>query len=296
MGREIKRVAMNFSWPLGKVWGGYLNPFSKQSIDCPNCEGTGSSPEARLLEDKWYGKVPFKPEDRGSVPFTPDDPLVKSLSERNVSRSPDYYGSDSHAIIQEARRLCDLFNRSWMHHLNADDVAALIEAGRLIDFTHTWTQDKGWQEKDPPCIPTPKEVNNWSITGLGHDSCNQWIVVNVECKRLGYETQCSRCDGKGILWPTPEIEQQYEEWRRIEPPSGVGYQLWETVSEGSPISPVFATSEELADYLAIPENQKGTDSGTTRDQWLKFIQGPALAPSSVGYAGNLMTGVQAASI
>jgi hypothetical protein len=29
------------------------------------------------------------------------------------------------------------------------------------------------------------------------------------------------------------------------------FQLWETVSEGTPVSPPFATREELADYLAV---------------------------------------------
>jgi hypothetical protein len=168
MGREIKRVAMDFSWPIGKTWDGYLNPFSSQSIDCPDCEGSGSSPEARLLGDKWYGKVPFKPEDRGSVPFTVNDPPVRAFAERNVK---DFYGSNEHAVIQEAQRLCDLFNESWMHHLNEDDVAALIKAGRLMDFTHTWSNG-AWTLKDPLCIPTPKEVNDWSISTFGHDSCN----------------------------------------------------------------------------------------------------------------------------
>ena len=40
MGREIKRVALDFDWPLDKVWGGYKNPFYRQCIDCPECGGT----------------------------------------------------------------------------------------------------------------------------------------------------------------------------------------------------------------------------------------------------------------
>lgn len=34
----------------------------------------------------------------------------------------------------------------------------------------------------------------------------------------------------------------------MEPPTGDGYQLWETTSEGSPISPIFTTIEELAEW------------------------------------------------
>jgi hypothetical protein len=270
MGREIKRVAMDFNWPLGQVWGGFINPFSSQSIECPDCDGSGSSPEAKLMRDRWYGYVPFKPEDRGSVPFTIDDPPVRAFAERNVARSPRYYWdadlfTKDQIIVLEAKRLCRLWNKSWTYHLNADDVAALIEVGRLMDFTHTW-KNGAWTLKDPPYIPTPKEVNDWSLTGFGHDSCNQWVVADAECKRLGYETQCPRCKGEGTVWPSLEIKERHDVWESTEPPSGDGYQLWETVSEGSPISPVFATPEELADWLAIPENQKGVDKGTTRDQ------------------------------
>jgi hypothetical protein len=40
-----------------------------------------------------------------------------------------------------------------------------------------------------------------------------------------------------------------EDWERQEPPSGEGWQVWETVSEGSPISPVFSSEKELKQYL-----------------------------------------------
>lgn len=34
----------------------------------------------------------------------------------------------------------------------------------------------------------------------------------------------------------------------LAPPAGDGYQLWETTSEGSPVSPVFATLDELCEW------------------------------------------------
>ncbi|HRQ87325.1 MAG TPA: hypothetical protein PLA50_00900 [Bacteroidia bacterium] len=36
MGRKLKRVPMDFDWPLDEVWGGYLNPHWRK---CPDCEG-----------------------------------------------------------------------------------------------------------------------------------------------------------------------------------------------------------------------------------------------------------------
>jgi hypothetical protein len=58
-------------------------------------------------------------------------------------------------------------------------------------------------------------------------------------------------------WPLGQVWEGYlrpnnapKYWRPTEPPSGEGYQLWEIVSEGSPVSPVFALPEELAQWCA----------------------------------------------
>jgi hypothetical protein len=266
MGRELKRVPIDFNWPLEKTWGGYLNPFYGQATKCPDCDGSGYSVEAKRLKDMWYGYVPFRPEDRGSAPLKTTDPAVRRFAERNVTNAPDYYGKGEEAIEREARRLCDMWNQQWCHHLNENDVAALVAAGRLMDLTHTWTPENKWQPKDPPHVPTAKEVNEWSLAGFGHDSSNQWIVTGEECKRLGYESHCPRCDGEGDLWPSDEIKQQYEDWQQTEPPTGEGYQLWETTSEGSPVSPVFASLPELCDWCADNATTFG-NSKASSEEW-----------------------------
>jgi hypothetical protein len=63
---------------------------------------------------------------------------------------------------------------------------------------------------------------------------------------------CPVCDGTGTAG-TPEERKAADEWARTDPPAGDGWQLWETVSEGSPITPVFATPEELAAHIASPQ-------------------------------------------
>lgn len=280
MGREIKRVPLDFDWPKDVVWGGFLNPFYKQSTKCPDCDGRGSTAAYRELEHRWYGHVPFKPEDRGSKPFLPTDLVIVRRAGNNAA---------------QARYLCDHFNSSWCHHLNADDVAVLVKSNRLRDLTHVWTGEKGWQPKNPPVTPTPRQVNEWSLTGFGHDSINCWTVCNAEAERLGITIECARCHGEGTLWPTPKIKRQCDRWKETEPPKGDGYQLWETVSEGSPISPVFATPEELADWLVNSPDYRWrkNDSGTTREQWLQFIRGPGWAPSLISDDHGVRTGVQA---
>lgn len=292
MGRELRRVALDFAWPVGETWKGFLNPLYT-ATKCPACtEYPGASPQAQLLKAQWYGNAPFKPEDRGSVPFKPTDPAVDAFARRNVTRSPEFYGNGERAVAAEARRLCEHWNRAWSHHLNADDVAALVEADRLYDFTSTWTQGKGWQKKKPAYVPTPAEVNVWSISGgMGHDSINQWVCVKAECARLGVPVDCAECSGEGEHWPSPEAKKAYDDWEPTLPPAGDGYQIWETVSEGSPISPVFSTPEELARHMA--GTKWGADDGTPYATWLKFIRGPGWAPSMVMQGGVMQSGVAA---
>lgn len=50
-------------------------------------------------------------------------------------------------------------------------------------------------------------------------------------------------------WPMDQVWEGFFEEEPIEPPVGEGWQVWETVSEGSPVTPVFVTSTELVDYL-----------------------------------------------
>jgi hypothetical protein len=289
MGRELKRVPLDFAHPMNERWPGFLNPHYA-ALQCTHCEGSGSSPDARAMKDRWYGNAPFKPEDRGSVPFAPDHPVIARRAAFNArpDRGLGWPGGDAQT---EARRLAALFNRSWGHHLNADDVAALVKEGRLRDFTHTWTNETGWVAKEPAYVPSPQEVNDWSINGFGHDSINCWIVTGAECERLGIAAECTHCHGEGEVWPSAEAKAAYEAWTRTEPPTGEGYQVWETVSEGSPISPVFSTPELLARHMAT--TAWGADKGTSYEQWLKFINGPGWAPSMILDANGVRSGVAA---
>lgn len=52
-----------------------------------------------------------------------------------------------------------------------------------------------------------------------------------------------------------------------DPPVGNGYQLWETTSEGSPISPVFATPEELAEWCEDGATVLGFEK-ISKEEWL----------------------------
>ena len=144
MGREVRRVPLTFDWPIGELWDGFLMPMRLREKECDACEG-GYSAEAEAMRDRWYGYEPFDPAETGSAPFTVETPEVRALAERHVSNSPDFYGTGEEAILREARRLLGLWNGMWSHHLAQEDVDALVEAGRLMDFTHTWSKEHRWQ-------------------------------------------------------------------------------------------------------------------------------------------------------
>ena len=290
MGRELRRVPMNFDWPLHTVWKGFANPFYTAK-ECKSCEGTGYSKDAKRWLDLWYGNIDFKPEWTGSTPFGPNHPIVRALAERNVEACKKD-GWNLGTVEQEAQRLSrECFDNKWLHHLSQEDVDALIAEERLWDFTHTWTKGKGWEPKDPMPVVTAAMVNEWSLSGMSHDGCSSGVCIEARCKKDGKPYLCSKCEGNGHIWPSPEDEKRYADWESTQPPKGEGYQLWETVTAGSPITPVFATPEDLADWLV--ENDNSVTKGTTREGWIKFIKDHGWAISTIFENNVVKTGVQA---
>lgn len=79
----------------------------------------------------------------------------------------------------------------------------------------------------------------------------------------------------------------------IEVPTGAGYQMWETCTEGSPISPSFATPEELARWLADNGASAFADHTASFDDWLGMIVGGGFFLSMVICDGVCKSGVVA---
>lgn len=276
MGREVRRVPLDFEWPLNKVWEGYLTPERLKEADCPDCE-LGWSPMAQVLYDKWYGKgfTIFRPEDTGSTPLTADTPVVRQFAERNVGRAPGFYGQGEAAVVREAQRLADMWNAQWSHHLEQKDVDALIEADRLRDFTHTWKAGEGWTKIEPAPVITAAMVNEWSIPGMGHDSINAHVVIRAKCERMGLPSVCYTCDGHASVEKYEGQRAEAEKWWEDEhhPPEGDGWQMWETTSEGSPITPVFETPELLAWHCVAEGVSVFGGHGASYDEWYSIITG-----------------------
>jgi hypothetical protein len=98
----------------------------------------------------------------------------------------------------------------------------------------------------------------------------EWQLTEEYCRRNGYQLFCPHCEGEGVVWQTPEIKKLHDEYEWIEPPTGDGYQLWETTSEGSPISPVFSTFEELCEWCADNASTFASFKAT-KEEWMKML-------------------------
>lgn len=298
MGRQVRRVPLDFDWPLNTVWKGFLSPDRLNGIPCPDCTH-GHSAHAEYLRALWYGRVPFDPALTGSTPLRHDTPAVRARAERNIANAPEYYGTGETAVQREGHRLANLWNRCWCHHLEQHDVDVLIDADRLWDFTHTWSRHNGWQKIHPPVHPTAQQVNDWSLRSLGHDGINASIVIRARCARYGASDTCTTCQGDASLEAYPGQRADAEAWEPTDPPPGDGWQLWETVSEGSPISPVLATAEELARWMTTPAYDFGIAKSNrpTYGQALAFINAGGWAPTMMSTPETgLVDGVTAVAV
>ena len=322
MSRTLKRVPLDFSWPLREIWGGYVNPYFKLAGPCPDCEhgydraGGRANANAALFYNQWYGYAPFDPIAYGAEPLMIEHPAIRACAESNVSRSPNFYMtaaekkalnefrygvmygfshdqalvpmptfSRDDAIRREVRRLHELWRGLWSHHLIQADVDALVAHERLWDFTRRprnaeherIVADKiaaggnTWLPFNNGYHPTAAEVNTWSIQGSGYDASNASICVEARCAREGVPYTCSRCTGRGRIWPSTEIENKYNEWTCTEPPKGDGYQLWSTTSEGCPVSPVLGSLEELCAWAEGNATTFGSFRATAA-QWKQMLE------------------------
>lgn len=188
MGREVKRVPLDFGWPLDEPWEGYLHP---QWRPCPggDCEN-GSTTAGRWVECLAH--------------------LLLMVGEAGISDRPLH---------------------PWL-------LEVPLNPGR---------------KPGPEAAELSGALAGRAPSGaFGHDAIDRWRATNAIIKAAGLPDDwhiCKVCKGHAIH---PADIEASETWERTDPPQGDGWQLWETVSEGSPISPVFASADELAVWMSSP--------------------------------------------
>ena len=230
MGREIKRVPLDFDWPLDKVWEGYLNPHYKPCPD-PHCK---------------HGYTPARELFNG---------LVRLIL---------LAGSDAAVGPQSSSR------RIW---------------------PHPYFQNIGYRSFDyisPDAAELSTGLAGREPSFMGHDSCDSYSAEKKIIAAAGLPDTwglCPTCKGSAV---DPESSAAYENWKPTEPPNGDGWQIWETVSEGSPITPVFAAAEELVEHLV--------QTGTSPEAARAFVRQDGWVPSFVTVGGKMYEGIESAAI
>lgn len=240
MSHVVKRIALDFNAPLREAWPGFVNPFYAERKKCPHCH-VGYGPEGRMLYNLWYGHTMPCILDRDLQSLT-SEPL-RAFAARRLTRG------------------------GWRYDLDENDIEALRVARRL---PHHFG-DK---------VPTPREMNEWSKTGMGPDSLDMSIVTRHRSEMLGVSLECSHCNGSGFV-PNPEVEACIGSWKETPPPAGEGWQVW---GSEAPITPVFPTREGLIEHLVgMGYTRNGADAFTL-DGW---------APSGAYINGRMMSGIDA---
>jgi hypothetical protein len=168
----------------------------------------------------------------------------------------------------------------WGRNLTQEDVDALVDANCLWDFTRRprdqeeadriGVQPNGWLKASNGYHPTAAEVNVWAQKGVGLGGSGRYVCAEARAKKLGIAKHCEFCKGEGNLFYSPEIKKLQEAFEGYEPPVGEGYQLWETTSEGSPVSPVFKTLDELCAWCETDATTFGSCKATAAE-WKKML-------------------------
>lgn len=249
MSREVRRVPLDFDFPPGQTWGGYLRPEELWLPTCMDCLGGGETAARR-----WVGSIAR---------------LLLMVGEDVDSQQRD----------RELHPYLELQNRPYSF-VGKSRIA--IEPRPSADAAEFAAVLAG----SPP-------------DGLfGYGSSGHWRATDAVVKAAGLPENwgtCPTCAGSGEV-ATPEQKAANEAWEPTEHPTGPGYQLWQTVSEGGPVSPVFAEPEQLADWI-IASGKSLHGSNTPRANLIRWIadEGSSVGTMAFVPGGGLVSGVELAA-
>lgn len=237
MGRELKRVCLDFDWPLNKVWRGYINPYYKP---CPEENVTcfsGYKPEYHWLE-AITRQMALIGEEAAAAP------RAEEFKQRGRTYPHPYLENWGNAPRYE-------IPRDEMEKIQAKETAQqrMFEMQKYLHYHPRQLMPLG-----PGLVSLIEGLSGNKLGSFLGGSGVAWDLMEKILRTAGFTTKsareewmhCPLCKGENIH---PDMKEAYEAWQKEEPEIGEGWQLWETVSEGSPISPVFPTREAFIEYL-----------------------------------------------
>jgi len=125
---------------------------------------------------------------------------------------------------------------------------------------------------------TPSPDMSELTSGLGgreldghHDGSDTYVATKKIIEAAGLDPAlwgvCVECKGEGN---DPALKEACDAWRETPPPTGDGFQLWTTTTQGSPISPVFSTLDELCIWCESNATPFGTRKASRYD-WQRML-------------------------
>lgn len=261
MGREIRRVPLDFDWPLNERWKGFLNPLGKP---CPEDQKTcfnGETAGARWLDAILRVLV-----------VAADDALDGGRRKERGGNFPHPYLVDlatapTYEVPRTGNREVDM--REWARRARDRANFVVPPTKELVDLVSGF--DK------PSSFGFPSFMGGLAAYGMRKTLLKE---AKLDPETWGV---CQVCKGKSM---DPSVVEAYDAWEPTPPPEGEGWQLWETVSEGSPISPVLPTREAFIEYLMTKGSTRSAAEAFTKQGWV---------PSGVSMGGGpLVSGIEAA--
>jgi hypothetical protein len=133
---------------------------------------------------------------------------------------------------------------NWEHPKNRNGGYKPLHDGDYKEILKKWEQGK----------------DKWEIEGLRKNwSDGVWMKIEDKFKNLSYEEWEREKPEKYDYMPCWSEEEKTH------------LMMYETTTEGTPISPAFKTAEELARWLADNDASTIGDLTTTYENWLKMI-------------------------
>jgi hypothetical protein len=262
MGRELRRVPLDFDWPLKKVWFGFVNPHYRE---CPaaaqnQCSG-GTNPSGMWLDA--ISRLIAMVGEHAAQEAHQDN-----LRERGWTWPHPYLQEWQQAprtewprdVIERMRAITDTAEKNReMHRYHLANPPRLLSFGpELVALVNG--------------LSGGQELSAFNSCRISYEIRKKLLAsAGLDNETFG---RCAVCNGEGI---DPAAKEAYEAWESTPPPDGEGWQLWETVSEGSPVSPVFATRDAFVDFLV--------DEGWSRDGAEHFAD-VGWAPSAIAVVGT----------
>lgn len=249
MSREIKRVPLTFDWPIDKTWEGYESPTSLEGERCEPCNASGQTHFGWWLQNFSYVMGMLADDVHHQEQGKPMHPWLIEF--------PRHHGHFEYPVKGDPQSGYGTFV------IDRPGPDAVEFFTRLIA---TEADKDSYAGKEP-----------------------HYAVVRKLLEITGMDVTCPDCNGRGSTEKYPGQRAEAEAWEASEPPEGDGWQLWQTVSDGAPMSPVFATADELAGWMSDPARGSDWVPAATAAQFIAA----GWAPSGIFTPGTgVVTGVE----